>query len=125
MRLPEPDEAYLDEKGFTWDLTPESQIGLLILRGVTVADGRYDRAATDVLIHIPSGYPNAGLDMFWVDPPLKLAGGGYPNRADHFGSHGGRQWQRFSRHLASPWKPGIDNLASFLALALGEIQGTR
>jgi len=29
--------------------------------------------------------------------------------------HLGRSWQRWSRHIQGQWRPGIDNLATYLA----------
>src|SRR5215211_438680 len=121
MRLPEDDEHYLHEKGYTWKLLPDGNGGFLILEGFTVCESKYGQAATDLLIRIPGGYNDASLDMFWVDPPLTLKSGGYPPSADLFEEYIGRRWQRFSRHL-STWRPGVDGLPMFLALIQGELQ---
>ena len=121
MRLPEDDEAYLNEKGFTWELVPGGPGGYLILRNVPICAGKYDQDHTDLLIMIPGGYNQTQLDMFWTDPPLRLKNGEYPPAATLFESHLGRTWQRFSRHLAS-WRPGLDGLPMFLALIQGELQ---
>lgn len=121
--LPEVDEHYLVEKGHKWEVVKGSDCLYLILRGVPVASSKYSRSTTDVMIRIPFGYPMAALDMFYVDPPLQMASGGYPQRADHFEEHCGRRWQRFSRHLPTAWRPGVDGLRGFLALVFAELQG--
>ena len=121
MHLPEADETYLNDKGYTWKLLPDSNGGFLILEGFPVCESTYERAATDLLIRIPAGYNDAGLDMFWVDPPLTLRSGGYPQAADLFEEYAGRRWQRFSRHLGG-WRAGIDGLPMFLALIQDELQ---
>jgi hypothetical protein len=121
--LPEIDERYLSEKGIKWAM---STGGYLLLEGITVSTEKFDRATADVMIRVPTGYPMAALDMFYVSPELKLKDGSHPPAANVFEEHCGRRWQRFSRHLnAVPWRPGVDGLRSFLALVLGELHGTR
>jgi Prokaryotic E2 family E len=77
------------------------------------------------MIRLPGQYNLAGLDMYYVDPPLRLKNGEYPKAADSFEAHAGRQWQRFSRHLPIPWRPGIDGLQMFFALIGEELQEGR
>jgi len=122
MRLPEDDENYLNEKGFDWELQPDGQWGILVIKGYPISGVKYDRKNTDLMIRIPPQYNNAALDMFYADPPVQLKNGGFPNRADQFENHGGHRWQRFSRHLSKPWRPGIDSLPGFLSLISREIQ---
>ena len=101
---------------------PNGNEALLVIAGLGVDPAKYDRATVDLLIRVPAGYPMAALDMFYVDPPLRLHSGGYPPQADHFESHGGRQWQRFSRHLnGTPWRPGVDCLRTFIAPVIHEL----
>ena len=122
MRLLEEDEEYLTAKGYEWELRQDGDSGWLLIRGYPLAEGRFDHPRTDLLIRIPPGYNNAKLDMFYVQPHLKLAATDrYPDCADEFAlNFDGRQWQRFSRHLndvdGATWKAGVDNLRSFLAL---------
>jgi hypothetical protein len=124
-RLPESDEAFLSEKGYRWEVIKQADGGSLILKEVRLAENKYDKAATDLMIRVPAGYPLAGLDMFYVEPPLAMRSGGYPQGAEQFEEHHGRRWQRFSRHLPAAWRPGVDGLRGFLALVMGELQGTR
>lgn len=124
MRLPEDDERYLNEKGFDWELVKETeQLTWLLIRGYRVSADRYDRSQTDLLIHIPPQYNTAKLDMWYCDPPLCLAGGGYPNAAGTFEPHAGRNWQRFSRHLQDgEWRPGVDGLPLFFTFIAKELR---
>lgn len=122
-RLPEADGSFLHLKGYHWELRPAAPGAYLVLLGVRLAPGKYDRETADVMVRIPPSYPMAALDMFYVAPELRLKSGEYPNAANTFEDHGGRRWQRFSRHLPGPWRPGVDSLAGFMALALGELQG--
>ena len=122
MQLPESDEEYLKQKAYVWELIPVGQEACLVIKGYPVSSEIYDRAVTDVMIRIPAQYNNAALDMFYADPPLKLKNGSYPNRADYFENHAGRQWQRFSRHFPSPWRPGVDGLPTLLTFVHRELQ---
>lgn len=122
MQLLEEDEEYLRQKGFTWELVPAEKQAYLVIKGYPVAAEIYDRSSTDVMIRIPALYNNAALDMFYCEPPLKLKSGGYPDRADHFEDHIGRRWQRFSRHFPTPWRAGVDGLATLLTFVHRELQ---
>jgi hypothetical protein len=123
MDLPEDDEDFLNSKGHAWQLVPDGAGALLILSGYPVSEAVFDRAAVDLMIRIPAQYNMAGLDMFYVDPPLKLKnGGGYPNKADTFENHNSRSWQRFSRHFPTPWRAGVDGLRNFFPHIQQELQ---
>ena len=123
MQLPEDDESYLRDKGYGWQLIPDGNGAFLVIKDYPTSAQLFDRDRTDLMVRIPAGYNNAGLDMFYVDPPLRLReGGGYPQAADHFEDHVGRHWQRFSRHLKNAWRAGIDGLPSFLSLIHRELQ---
>jgi Prokaryotic E2 family E len=68
----------------------------------------------DLLVKLPPGFPDAAPDMFWVHPEVRT-----PNRAVPKATSSepllGRNWQRFSWHLASgAWKPGVSELRDFL-----------
>lgn len=121
MELPEEDERYLKEKGFAYELLPDGGGGLLLLNDYALDGDRYEPPATTLMVRIPAQYPNAKLDMFYADPPIKLKNGKYPNRADRFEDHGGRKWQRFSRHLPG-WRVGTDGLPTLLTFAHRELR---
>lgn len=128
MRLPEHDEEYLQQKGYAWDLLADPPAsptgGLLIIHNYLLDAAVYDRETCDLMIRIPAGYNVAQLDMFYADPEIRLKAGGYPNRADQFETHGGRRWQRFSRHLAV-WRPGVDTVRTMLSFADRELKAQR
>jgi hypothetical protein len=121
VRLPDDDERYLTEKGFGWTLLSDNAGACLVLRNYPIDAGRYEIAQTDIMVRIPAQYPMAALDMFYADPAVKLRGAGYPQAAEAFEQHCGRNWQRFSRHLATPWRIGVDGIASFLAIIAREL----
>jgi len=74
----------------------------------------FNAPTTTLLIRVPLSYPDAGLDMFWTDPSLLLAGGAVPKNAEALEYHAGRQWRRFSWHHHG-WNPAHHNLSTYLA----------
>ncbi len=125
MQLPEDDERYLAEKGFAWELRPDGGGACLVVHDYEVAPGVYDRERTNLMIRIPAQYNLAGLDMFYVNPPLRIrATGGFPQAAEQTETHCGSQWQRFSRHMPTPWRPGLDGLPTLFAHVARELQRT-
>jgi hypothetical protein len=68
----------------------------------------------ELLVKLPPGFPDAAPDMFWVHPEVKAVNGGVP-RATSTERLLGKNWQRFSWHLAAgAWKPGLSDLRDFL-----------
>ena len=47
MKLPEDDEAYLQEKGFTWELLPDGNGAFLVVKGYATSNAKFDRASVD------------------------------------------------------------------------------
>jgi len=123
VNLPEDDELFLRGKGFDWSLIPDGEGTLLILKAFPLNADKYDRSTTELMIRIPAQYNMAKLDMWYVDPPIRLKGGNYPHQAGVFETHGGKSWQRFSRHLAEgTWRPGVDGLPMFFTFINGELK---
>ncbi len=79
----------------------------------------WDRDSTTLLVMIPNGFPLSALDMFWVDPQIRLSDGREPEAANYFEQHLGKSWQRFSWHYTDSmgWKPGQSSLLSHLRFA--------
>jgi|SRR4051794_18212571 hypothetical protein len=115
--LPELDLEYLDTKGYKYDLLRVGAEVRVIIRGYDLPPA-YSPNKTDLMLRLPSGYPQSNPDMFWTRPDVKLSGGAYPNRADYY-DPGADGWQRWSRH--SDWRPGIDNLRTKLASVRREL----
>lgn len=70
----------------------------------------YDVISLLVITH-PT-YPNAKMDMFWVEPTLLLKNGAQP-KATSPEQKCTKNWQRFSWHVNS-WNPAHDNLITYL-----------
>jgi len=78
---------------------------------------------TDLLIQIPSSYPHAALDMFWVKPHVKMTSGSDPDRGNVFENLLGDNWQRFSWHYppSRGWNPAANNLLSHTRFCLSRL----
>ena len=120
--LPVEDVRYLTEKGYDYVCEPGGSGHLLVIKSFALPPGMTPNA-TDLLLEIPGGYPDAGLDMFWVHPEVRVtATGAYPPAAEQFESKlQGLSWQRFSRH-GFPWQPGQDSIASYLGWVRRSLQ---
>lgn len=118
-----PDDLrHLEEIGLKHEVTVEHGLVCVVIRDWPLPPG-YMPDHTDLLLRLPPGFPDAQPDMYWTDPPVRVAAhGGYPVAADLFESYLGRSWQRFSRHLPTgAWQSGRDSLASYLALIRADL----
>jgi len=73
----------------------------------------WNRDTTKFLVKANQAYPLSKMDMFWVNPGLRLKNGNMPQNGDHHEDYLGQQWQRFSWH-PEKWTPGRDTLITFL-----------
>lgn len=119
--LSEGDEAYLKEYDFDYEVIPEGAMFSLIIRDFRLPAG-YEQPVVDLLLRLPGGFPDAAPDMFWMHPVVAYVGGGAPPATEVRLDYGGRTWQRWSRHLAIAWRPGIDNLQSYLRLIRTDLE---
>jgi hypothetical protein len=68
----------------------------------------------ELLVKLPPGFPDAAPDMFWVHPAVRTSAGNVP-RSTSTERLLGKNWQRFSWHLAAgAWKPGVSEFRDFL-----------
>lgn len=112
--LPAEDRRYLANRNLTYDEVMDSGSSGVIIRGFALPEGKFQVTAADVLVLLPSGYPDVPPDMFYTEPWLRLAQGNcYPARADQPHSFAGVRWQRWSRHNHE-WRPGIDGLRTMI-----------
>lgn len=122
ITLPANDVAYLEERGTPHQVTSEANMVCVVLPGFPLPPG-YDRAKSDLLLRLSLGYPDVPPDMWWFDPPVRLANGGVVQATELTENHLGRTWQRWSRHFRQgQWRSGIDCMETFLALIRKELQ---
>ncbi len=122
MSLPQADLEYLRARGTPYEIANEAGMTCVVIRGLPLPLG-YDRAQADLLLRLSPGYPDVPPDMWWFDPPVRLASGGVVQATQSTESHLGRSWQRWSRHFApGQWLSGIDCLETFMALIKKELE---
>jgi hypothetical protein len=121
--LAEEDLSHLREKAYQFEARQEAGFVNVIIRNFRLS-AKYALSKTDLLLRLPPNFPMAKPDMFWTFPHVRLAGGSFPPQADVLDVIlEGRQWQRWSRHLAdTQWRPGRDNLRVFLGIIRQELQ---
>jgi hypothetical protein len=108
------DAATLNELALPARITAEAGFAAVELPGFPVPAGLAPNEVT-LLLRLPAGFPDATPDMFWVDPPITTATGGNVPGTETRQIYLGRTWQRWSRHIQGQWRPGVDNLATYLA----------
>jgi hypothetical protein len=116
------EEEYLRRLGLDYEVSPDAGMVAVVIKNWPLPNG-YEPEQVDLLVRLPPGFPDVNPDMYWCDPPVRVAATGvYPPAADQFEPHLGRQWQRFSRHLGGgAWQPGRDSLESYLALIRNDL----
>lgn len=102
----------LREQGYTVDMIEENQEIGIIIHDYPIPDSIWSRKIVDLLVVAHPSYPNAKMDMFWVDPTITRNDGGNINGGTNV-SKFGKTWQQFSWHVAS-WNPAHDNLITYL-----------
>ena len=108
--LPSKCRRYLIERGIPFDEFDDDGQKAVVLTRFPLPAGFFDAPSADILILLPSGYPDNPPDMFFTMPWLKLsAANRYPSRADQAFEFRGQRWQQWSRHN-NQWRPGIDGI---------------
>jgi E2/UBC family protein E len=122
MSLPAVDQAYLANRETPHSVTVESNMTCVVLPGFVLPPG-YDRSQSDLLVRLSPGYPDVPPDMWWFDPPVRLADSRSVQATECIEQYLGRSWQRWSRHLnQGQWRSGVDCLETFLALIRRELE---
>lgn len=114
--LPAEDMEWLAATGLDYELVVDGGVPRVVIHGFPVPAGyTVDRVAVNV--RIEPGYPEAQIDMAYFLPALQRRDGrAIPATCGD--TFDGKTWQRWSRHRtgANPWRPGIDNLSTHMAL---------
>lgn len=115
--LPEDDAEHLDAKGLTWETLREGNALWLLLHEFPVPAG-YNHRLVTVALQIPGDYPTAEINMAYFAPDLALESGRSIRQIETRATVRGVSYQRWSRHRTpqNPWRRGLDNVATHLAL---------
>lgn len=111
--LRERDQKVLEDSGLAYTVTVDGGFANVVIENFGTAPG-LSPDAVDLLLRLPFGFPDAAPDMFWVAPNITASGGQIPG-TESIETWAGRSWQRWSRHIAQQWRPGVDNLETYLA----------
>ena len=103
----------LRKEGHIVETIPGDEIGVVI-KDYPIPTAIWNQSSADLLIKAHPAYPNAKIDMFWLDPPISLKRG-VPANATIPEAQFGKQWQRFSWHVGT-WDPAHDNLLTYLTV---------
>jgi len=124
--LPENDDKYLNSLGLQWDSVKSKNFGFgdsslfVIIYGYYINTDYYHLDTggeqVDILLQIPSGYPNTQIDMASFCPNLLRKDGGSIPNLHKFYNVNERNWQTWSRHRtgASIWRPEIDFIGTHM-----------
>jgi len=117
FRLPGADEEYLDSLSLPWETITQTNQQWLLIHNWKVVEG-YNHQIVGIALLIDPNYPDTQLDSFWVCPVLQRRDGGVIKQSAHRQPIDGNQFQFWSRHRTptNPWRPGIDEVSTHLAL---------
>jgi hypothetical protein len=115
--LPPFDVAFLDASGWQWETLSIGTANWLLIHQFAVPPG-YNHALVTVAMRIEAGYPDAQIDMAYFWPLLTRTDQKQIGAADSKEDIAGKSYQRWSRHrtVANPWRAGIDDVSTHLAL---------
>lgn len=115
--LLEQDIDYLTQLGLRWETRIAGARRWLIIYDHVLPSG-FNHEQVDLAIEVPTAYPDAQLDMFFVHPAVTLANGGGIRQTESRENILGRVYQRWSRHLngTTRWNPLTDSVITHLAV---------
>lgn len=111
-----PDESFLNQYGLLWETVTDGSQWVILHNFPT--DSGYNHSTTSIAIRLPTGYPQAALDMVYVYPALTRKDNQPIRQTQAQQTLDGKQWQRWSRHrtAANPWNPKTDSLETHIYL---------
>ncbi len=120
FKLPAGDTEYLDGLGLTWEAIKQPPNGTqqwLLIHDWKIPEDYNINSATAALIIDPQ-YSDTQIDSVYFFPTLKRKDGVAINNVAGETDLDGRKFQFWSRHRTqqNAWKPGVDDVASHLAL---------
>lgn len=117
FRLLDSDEEFLDAYFSDWESIVDGGRQWLMIPQLSLPAG-YSVTDVSLALEIPSTYPGAQIDMFYVHPPITLHAGTQIPATEARMPILGQEFQRWSRHrgAAAPWQVGMDSVVTHLAL---------
>ncbi|MBQ89783.1 MAG: hypothetical protein CL433_13245 [Acidimicrobiaceae bacterium] len=114
--LPEDDALHLDARGLPWETVVDGGRQFLLVHDFPLPDG-YDARTVTLALMIPPGYPTVQIDMVYFSPAV-VRTDRQPIGALATLVVAGTPFQRWSRHRTgqNPWRPGLDDVSTHLAL---------
>lgn len=112
MMLRAEELEVLERLGFVYRVEQHGGVTHILISGYQLPVG-LGSSTTNLLIQIPVGFPDVRPDMFWCQPAVNKTSGVPPGTSAQV--IGAVSWQRWSRHIGSAWRPGIDDLETYLA----------
>ncbi|WP_250511543.1 multiubiquitin domain-containing protein [Caballeronia sp. GACF4] len=111
------DEDYLERSFKLWETIVDGGRRWLVIHDFSMPAG-YTVSQATVALEIPTNYPAAQIDMFYVHPILCLATGSSIGATEVRVTIEDREFQRWSRHrgVGAPWRADTDNVITHLAL---------
>lgn len=116
MFLPEFDLEYLIKKKYQFEEIIDTNRNGLIIKNYKLPENKYNHESSDILLLIPTGYPDTKPDMWYFYPAILLVPDNKSPRQTQVSiTFQGITWQRWSRHFpANEWRAGLDGLHSYL-----------
>lgn len=114
MVLRPTDQAVLDELDRPYEVGSDGAFVTIVVSAFQLPRG-IQPEQSDLLLRLPPGFPDAAPDMFWLEPAVSGPDGVVIAGTESREVYLDRTWQRWSRHIAGQWRPGIDNLGTYLA----------
>lgn len=114
FKLLPQDELFLDQYNRPWEAIQDGSPWVIIRD--FFAHEEYVPQTVSIAIRVEAGYPDAQLDMVYIDPPLVRKDGKRIAATEGRQQIDGKQWQRWSRHRTptNPWRPGTDSLETHI-----------
>lgn len=117
---------YMELERMQLDVLEDEPKRFLIFKNFQLKPGLYQVESCDVIVVIPSSYPQAGNDMFWTYPRLLRSDNavipgtldlGHSQYLVHMQTFDGKVFDRWSRHWQvgnQIWRPGRDDVRTII-----------
>jgi hypothetical protein len=117
FKLPIGDAEYLESLNLVWEtIKPQNNAQWLLIHDWKLPPG-YNTEAVIVALAIDANYADTQIDTVYFYPSLKRNDGKTINNVAELDLDG-KKFQFWSRHRTAqnPWRAGVDDIASHLAL---------